>query len=308
MLQHIEIKTNLGTEVRTYDIQYYTPKAPAHSYVTWHIHRWHDTCIRDMTHSYVTWHIQSWHGTFICAPWHIHTWHDTFMGDMTHSYVIWHIHTCAMTHSHVRQDSFLRSLSLLLFPFLSPSPSFRIMGPSLFLPHEERVRVREKERNREQETFLPLFLATQEGVPRSSVLKEGVLWPSVKEENLGTPSSFASKESGSWDPFRCGFWTENRNDGLFLVCFAECHLEPFPSKTDGSQDPLSLLANEEGVPRFSSLTEGPRTPSFILPNFILSEPFSSKTETETETGLYQSHLYVWPCVTFVTKLGRNLFF
>jgi len=49
------------------------------------------------------------------------------------------------------------------------------MGPSLFLPHEERVRVREKERNREQETFLPLFLATQEGVPRSSVLKEGVL-------------------------------------------------------------------------------------------------------------------------------------
>ena len=58
------------------------------SYVTWLIHMWRDSFVRDITHSYVTWLI--------------HVWRDSFVRDITHSYVTWLI--------HVWRDSFVRDM------------------------------------------------------------------------------------------------------------------------------------------------------------------------------------------------------
>ena len=84
-----------------------------YTYVTWLIHTWHDSFIRDVTHSYVTRLIHTWRDSFIrdmthsYVTWLIHTWHDSFICDATQSYVTWLIHMwralfrCDMTHSYV---------------------------------------------------------------------------------------------------------------------------------------------------------------------------------------------------------------
>ena len=105
-------------------------------YITWLIHVWLDTFIRDRSYSYVTWLVHMWHDSFICdalicdmthsyVTWLIHMWPDSFICDMTHScdmtrsYVTWLVHMwhdssiCIMTHScmtwlvHMWHDSFI---------------------------------------------------------------------------------------------------------------------------------------------------------------------------------------------------------
>jgi len=99
-----------------------TTHLATHSYVTWCIHTWRDSFIRDMTHSYVTWFIHMWHDAFIrdvnhlYVTWRIQTWHDSFICDMTHSYVTWLIH---MWH-----DAFIRDVThLYRVRSISPKPS-----------------------------------------------------------------------------------------------------------------------------------------------------------------------------------------
>ena len=71
-----------------------------------------------MVHSYV-WHdtfMCVWHDAFIRVTWRIHMcdikhsiiWHETFVNVTWPIHVSWwHIHTCHMTHSHTRRDSFI---------------------------------------------------------------------------------------------------------------------------------------------------------------------------------------------------------
>jgi len=77
-----------------------------HLYVTWLIHMWHDSSIRDMTYLYVTWLIRTWHDSFIRDM-----THDSSIRDTTHSYVTCLIHTWhdsvtrGMTRSYVRRTN-----------------------------------------------------------------------------------------------------------------------------------------------------------------------------------------------------------
>jgi len=72
-----------------------------HSYVTWLIHMWHDSCICDVMqpcgpHSYLVMHQHSRHD-YSYVTWFIHTWHDSSICDMTYSYVMWLTHI-GLTH------------------------------------------------------------------------------------------------------------------------------------------------------------------------------------------------------------------
>jgi len=68
-----------------------------HSYEAWLIHMCHDaqmqtmcaykSCVTSLIHtihhsSYVTWHIHMWHDSFIYVTWRIHMWHDSFIWNM----------------------------------------------------------------------------------------------------------------------------------------------------------------------------------------------------------------------------------
>jgi len=77
-------------------------------YVTWLIHTWRDSFIRDVTHSYVTWLIHTWHiphtyvvaGAILALP--TAAFYDAGrrlnICDMTHWYVTWLIHAWLVTH------------------------------------------------------------------------------------------------------------------------------------------------------------------------------------------------------------------
>jgi len=89
------------------------------SRVTWLIHAWHDSFIRDVAHwgvyMWVMWRRNAWQDDLTCS----FLSHDSFMCDMTHSYMHPYSCICERTHScvkgpiHVWKDSFMceRTLS-----------------------------------------------------------------------------------------------------------------------------------------------------------------------------------------------------
>ena len=84
------------------------------SYVTWIIHMWHDSYIRDVFICEQVVHM--WHVWCICGithsyvTWFVHMWHDSFIHDTTHSYV-------DMAHSYMWHDSFMCDMPCAYVPW-----------------------------------------------------------------------------------------------------------------------------------------------------------------------------------------------
>ena len=69
--------------------------------VTWLLHAWPGSFIRDMTHSHVTWLMHTYYDSFTCnvthfrymifayVTWLLHTWHAARICNVTHSHMGW---------------------------------------------------------------------------------------------------------------------------------------------------------------------------------------------------------------------------